>query len=224
MTKIEKQAKSKVSENNIDEGSVLQENESLKKEIETMKQMLNNFLETQKKSETKAIETVVEEIKEDELPIIPPNKLIHVTSLFKGGMTLKGANNNPKRFDTFGVTLPISFEDISYIVGNHRKLAEEGCFYINDRSVIKALYLEDSYEKILNKNRIEGIMLLTETQIKQIMEILPNGQKETIEQFIVDGIVNNDMTYMNKNKISIISEACGKDIWRIAQNRMSDDL
>ncbi|MBU7316140.1 hypothetical protein [Paenibacillus oleatilyticus] len=198
------------------------ENEMLKTEISELRQMFQQFMETQKlQLQEKEMKVEDSLTINDDVSIIPPNKLINITSLYSGGMTLR-ANNKPIRFDKFGITRPVTFEDLTYICSNHRNLAEEGCFFIHDQEAVKALYLSDYYKHFVNKTTIENLITLSHEKISDIFNNLTDTLKETVEDIIVNGIISNDSKYADRNKIDHISKLCGKNLYKLAQDQITD--
>lgn len=201
-----------------------EENKQLKKEINDLKAMFQQLMSTvQSQNEAKVVAPVIEEEDEYSTIDIQPNQLIKVTSLFYGGMVLRGSNNKRIPFEKFGVTLPVSYEDLNYICSNHRKLAEEGCFYIHDKNAIKALYLEDNYKNIVNKQTIESIITLSDQQITDIITNLTPALRFTVEDIVIQGIISNDRRYGDRNKIDLISRLCDKNLSKIAQERIDNN-
>ncbi|QSF43533.1 hypothetical protein [Paenibacillus tianjinensis] len=204
--------------------STQEENKQLKREINDLKAMFQQLMSTvQSQNEAKVVTPIIEEEDEYSTIDIQPNQLIKVTSLFYGGMVLRGSNNKRIPFEKFGVTLPVSYEDLNYICSNHRKLAEEGCFYIHDKNVIKALYLEDNYKNIVNKQTIESIITLSDQQITDIITNLTPALRFTVEDIVIQGIISNDRRYGDRNKIDLISRLCDKNLSKIAQERIDNN-
>jgi hypothetical protein len=204
--------------------STQEENKQLKQELSDLKAMFQQLMSTvQSQNEAKIVVPVVEEVDEYSTIDIQPNQLIKVTSLFYGGMVLRGSNNKRIPFEKFGVTLPVSYEDLNYICSNHRKLAEEGCFYIHDKNAIKALYLEGNYTNIVNKQTIESIITLSDQQITDIITNLTPALRTTVEDIVIQGIVSNDRRYGDRNKIDLISHLCEKNLSKIAQERIDNN-
>lgn len=205
-----------VEQSNQNEINYTEENKKLKEEISQLKSMFEQLM--QKQNEPKNPLRVGSIIVEDEIVEIPPNKLINITSLFYGGMTLKASNNKKIRFDKFGVTLPVTFEDLTYICSNHRNLAEEGSFFIHNQDAVKALYLESNYEKIVNKSTIENLISLSHDQIESVYTELTDSLKETVEDIIIQGIISNNSKFSDRGKIDLISKLCGKNLFKLAQD------
>lgn len=229
MTNKKKEDNVKVIDNKVkkdDTNELKEKNQQLEAEINEMKLMMKQILELQSKKQTESDvlldDTVSEEVSNDDYIEIPPNKQINITSLYYGGMTLYGANKKKIRFERFGVTRPVSFEDLTYICTEHRELAESGAFFIHNKEAVRSLYLEQSYTKILDAKKIANLMDLPHDQIESIMKMLNDVQKNTVEYIVIDGIINGDNKYMNYSKLDIINKYCGKNLQKIAQERMDD--
>lgn len=229
--KINTKAKEKEPKKNegVDVSSLAEKNAKLEAELSELKNMMMQLISSQNKSEESKTEVTTPDYDdtdkyeyEDEVPTIPPNKLFNVTSLFYGGMTLRGSNNKKIRFDRFGVTRPISFEDITYICTNHHKLAEEGAFIIHSKDVVKSLYLEKAYERILDAKKIENLIDLPHEKIDDIMKNLTSIQKNTVENIIIRGLMDGNNKFNNLTKLEIIERHCGKNLRAIAEEWKSN--
>jgi hypothetical protein len=205
---------------NIDETNtkVEEENTLLRNELSEMKEMLQQLMKAQSKTveESPAPQTKSSDMfdMDEELDIIPLNKLINVTSLFNGILTLKGANDASMKFNNFGITLPMTFQDLSSACSHSRRFAEEGFFFIHNEQAVKSLYLADYYKKFINKNTLENIITLPAEKIASMYKNTTNTLKDTIIDLIVKGIVANDPQYLDRTKIYKLSELIGVDIYR----------
>ena len=183
------------------------EYEKLKKESETLK--LEN-----KKSEDQ------DEYNGD--LTIAPSKMINVTNLFFGELYLEGVHGVIS-FPTFGVTRPMTFEDISHAQSTARAFAEDGYFYIHDENAVKLLYLEDNYQHFIKKDKIKKILSLSENQIEDLIKNTTPVIKDTIANMIIDGLVKDEnldyqyKKFTDKNKIVIVGKVLDKDLIGLAK-------
>lgn len=201
-----------------DDVNLEKENEMLRKEVEELKSLVKELLQRDKKEDKK--EEVEKRKVDDESPFeISPHRLIKITSLFTGGMTLRGAKNQPIRFDKFGVQRPVTYEDLIHICNEYRNLAEEGYFYIDDKEAVKALYLEDHYKHIVDRDTIRNLIKLDEEKIKEIYNNLSQTLQESFLDIVIDGIERGDYEFNDRNKINLISQLCGKNLYEIVERR-----
>jgi len=208
---------------NIDEtnsnAEIEEENILLKNELSEMKEMLKQLMKTQSKTVEESPVPQAEPSDDmfdmdEQLDIIPLNTYINVTSLFNGVLTLKGDNGKTMKFDNFGITLPMTFQDLSAACSNSRRFAQEGFFFIHNKQAIKSLYLTDDYKKFINKNTLENIITLPAEKIASMYKNTTNTLKDTIIDLIVKGIVANDPQYLDRTKIYKLSELIAVDIYR----------
>ena len=208
-----------VVENTIDYKS---EYEKLKNEFGDLKAMMAQLIESQKTNsvkenvEDKSIKDLNDTVIDDAV-IIPTNKMVYLTNLFDGKMYLTGSNNKPVNFENFGVTLPVTYEDLQYICSNHRSFAEKGYFFIHNKDMVHALYLDEAYKKIVNKSVIETILKLSAKQIEEIMNNTTSTIKDTIFNTVVNGVKNVSPEYSDTTKIGLVGKLYGKDIFETAQ-------
>jgi hypothetical protein len=208
------------------------EQEQLKNDVNDLKAMMMQFLQgqnQQKSQETTSGKSVVEEEKDtqfDEVEEVQvsPQHLINVTSLFTGGLSLIGSQGKVIRFERFGQTMPITFEDLNHACSNARTFAEEGYFYIHSENAIKLLYLSEAYEKIIDAKKIENIISLPKEKIEEIYNKVAKNIKVSIVDIIVRGIQANKPAYQDRNKIDFISKIYGKDLDVMAKNLKEYDI
>ena len=190
-------------------------NEELERELEELKKKL----ETLMSEKVSAVEKNNDIKDENEVfPEIPMNKPIKVMSLYTGGLNLKKYDNDktPVRFNRFGEVQPILYMDLIKIISHQRKIFEEGYCVILDDEVIKVHYLEKDMEKILDKNTIEKILDYENEKIRDLFVGTTKQIKQTIIDLIIDKIVKKE--YVDRNKVALISELYGKDLYEIAEH------
>lgn len=197
---------------NTKNNDLVKRNKELEKELEKMKEMLQKLM-TEKENKLN------QEIKQEEVevfPEIPMHKPIKVMSLYAGGLNLKKYNDDktPFRFNFFGETQPILYGDLVKIISHQRKFFEEGYCVVLDNDVIKVHYLEKFMKKILDKKTIDKLLEYDDEKIKDLYNGTTKQLKQTIVDLIVDKIVKKE--YVDRNKVAVISELYGKDLYEIA--------
>lgn len=199
---------------NTENNDLVKRNEELEKELEKMKEMLQKLM-AEKKVDTKQNSEIK---KEEVFPEIPMHKPIKVMSLYTGGLNLKKYNDDktPFRFNFFGETQPILYDDLVKIISHQRKFFEEGYCIVLDNDVIKVHYLEKFMKKILDKKTIDKLLEYDDEKIKDLYNGTTKQLKQTIVDLIVDKIVKKE--YVDRNKVAVISELYGKDLYEIAEH------
>ena len=199
---------------NTENNDLVKRNEELEKELEKMKEMLQKLM-AEKKVDTKQNSKAKEE---EVFPEIPMNKPIKVMSLYTGGLNLKRYEDDktPIRFNRFGEVQPILYMDLIKIISHQRKFFEEGYCVILDDEVIKVHYLEKDMEKILDKNTIEKILDYENEKIRDLFVGTTKQIRQTIIDLIIDKIIKKE--YVDRNKVALISELYGKDLYEIAEH------
>jgi hypothetical protein len=153
------------------------------------------------------------ETTEDRLDI-DPREYIRIVSLTDGGLNLS-TNTTTIRFNDFGTTKSVTFEDLRSIVDNHPHAAKEGAFLIQSEKAVKALYLTDDYENMLNKESVENLITLPISEIKKTLDSVGVILKETIVSRIIKGIISGAAKYQDRSKINEISNYIDKDLYKI---------
>lgn len=193
------------------DNDLIKKNKELEKELARMKKMVQK-LKTEKQTSIAENNNAEEDI----LPEIPMNKPIKVMSLYTGGLNLKRYEDDktPIRFNMYGETQPILYMDLLKIISHQRKFFEEGYCIVLDKNVIKAHYLEKHMSKILDKKTIDNLLDYDDEKIKDLFNGTTKQIKETIVDLIVDKIIKKE--YVDRNKVALISELYGKDLYEIA--------
>jgi len=196
---------------NTENNDLVKRNKELEKELARMKEQVQKLMAEKQTSIAENNKT-----EEDILPEIPMNKPIKVMSLYTGGLNLKRYEDDktPIRFNMYGETQPILYMDLLKIISHQRKFFEEGYCIVLDKNVIKAHYLEKHMSKILDKKTIDNLLDYDDEKIKDLFNGTTKQIKETIVDLIVDKIVKKE--YVDRNKVALISELYGKDLYEIA--------
>ena len=210
-TKIENQVQDTV--------QVDPEKESMKNEIEQLKQLVqslieanksNNNQEEQKDNYKKSIYSDIE----DEIDISPTAR-IRLVSLTVGGLNLR-ALHHIVRIPDFGNSITVSFEDLRYIVNNHPDLARDGAFIILNEKAVKALYLENDYKNLLNRSDIEQIVNTSAIYLEELLKKVTKVQLQAIVHQFITEIAKGNPKYLDRNKLAVLSDHVGTDIYQLA--------
>lgn len=194
-----------------------QTKEQMQQQIDELKAMVEALLQQNiaktETTPTEQVSTNLYESAEDRLEI-DPKQYVRIMSLVNGGLNLIITHGAPPiRLEDFGMSRRITFDDLRSIVNNHPKAAKEGMFLIQDEKAVKALYLEKEYEKLLNKDVIDNITDLPNSEIKHIFETTTNTLKQTIVERVIEGIIEGDDRYQDRNKIKFIGDLVGKNLY-----------
>ena len=188
------------------------ENKMLEKEIQEIKKMLENSLTPKMNMRENTIED------DGEIIDIPLNKTVKVINLYFGGLNLKTSESGGKifRFNQFGDVRPIIYQDLLQILSLQYRFFTQGYCMILDNDVVKANGLETYYKNILTKKEIENILSYNDKEISDMFSNTTKIIKETIVDILMRKIINKE--YVDHNKVRIISEIYGTDIYELAKN------
>ena len=120
------------------------------------------------------------------------------------------------RFQKFGDVKNVIYSDLSDVLINYYKLAENGAFYIFDKEVVKRHGLESAYENILDKKGIDSFLEKDSSEIKLIFTKLSRNQQSAIVSAIVKKIVDDED--VSTSKVNLIKELYGDDIFAMADD------
>lgn len=186
------------------------ENKILKDELSQLKSMMQMLLNKDKITiESNNISQNEDIEDDDDFVEIKPTRQILITSLVHGKLVLVNEKKTPFRIDDFGQTRNIRFEDIESICNINRNAFKNGWAYIGnkkDKDVVKALYLDEDYKKLLDKNTIENFINLSQSEMTKIFKTASDIQLETIIETITKGLLNFDTKYTDLNKLKFIDE------------------
>jgi hypothetical protein len=198
------------------DNSMASENAELKSTIAEMKKMMEELM-TSKSQEVKEVVKYIEVDKTPEIIDIPLNRVIKVMSLFRGQMTLMTQANGGRefRFNSFGTIQPIIYSDLLQIISHQQRFCDEGYFVILDKDVVIANGKEENYKRFLDKKQIENILSYDDETITSLFSNTTKNIKESIVAILVAKINSNES--VDKNKIHLISDLYGVDLWAYAR-------
>lgn len=149
------------------------------------------------------------------------NQQIKVMSMYYGTLNLcNSANRSAGKlltFDKFGQVKSVLYHDLVDYVNNESKFAEQGLFYILDRAAVYSLGLSTEYSKLINKDIVDHITEYGDSDLRDIVTVMPNGQREALANVLADKLYAG--IPLDRNKIAIISDIIGVDIQQKANDK-----
>lgn len=179
----------------------------LKKQVEMLQRLLlENMSANMKENKT-------EYTKED----IRPDEYVEVMSLLPYPLTLttqpKGGGKAYK-FNKLGEKKRILYNDLVDIIEIQQRFLQSGMFYILDKRVIKKHGLDDLYDNILDKEKLERIIECDTMDVLSMFKLATKKQQEIIGDVLTQKIVDNEPIDLNIvsqiekiGKLSIIKRA-----------------
>lgn len=142
---------------------------------------------------------------------IAQDDYIRVMSLVPYNLNLatqSGGQGSVKKFTKFGEVKRIIYKDLVDIMEVHRNFLEAGYFYILDPNVIRYHGLNDVYDRLLTKERIEEILDTKSEESADLYMSATEKQQEIIVQLLIDKLkANPDSVNLNVvDKISRLSK------------------
>lgn len=203
--------------NNDEMKKLEQENAQLKSSFEDLQKQVEMLTSAITASQAKDNESnVSKNAQQSEVLDIPLNKVVKIMSLYTGGLNLKTAENGKVfRFNNFGDVQPIIYNDLIQIMSHQHRFCNEGYFMILDKDVVKAHALDGLYSKLIDAKQVNNIL---EYEDEKIAEII-NGATKNLKESILDIVVKkiNGKDNVDKNKIHVLSELYGMDIFAYAR-------
>ena len=118
--------------------------------------------------------------------------------------TLGGGKGKVKTFSGFGKVKRILYSDLVQIMDSHENFLNEGFFYIANKDVIRRHGLDEIYERILSKEKIDEI--LSGNIALDILVGTTNKQKEFISDLVIKKLLSGEEIDLNLvHRISDIS-------------------
>jgi len=172
--------------------------------------------ELKRRKQAVSADDMTEEIKEEKIPL---DELIPVISLIDYPLNLSTLGNGQGknvRFEKFAQRKQILYQDLLSIMEAYRSFMENGLFYILDKRVIRAHGLQETYSKILTKEKIESILAGSKEAVELYKNCNPEQQKIVIGMLV--GLVRDDPNSVDLNMIDQLSRQSGIDIKKKADD------
>lgn len=186
----------------------------LKAQVAELKAMLDN--------------TVGKSSEEEEIRKIQQDDYIPVMSLLPYHLNLstkERGQGNIKKFTRFGEVKRILYSDLVDIMEVHPNFVDSGYFYIMDKDVIRQHGLDDTYTKILTKEKIEKILDTSSEECVELYKSANSRQQEVIIQLLMEKL-KEEYENINLNIIDKISRISKIDIIQKVEDskRLKEEL
>jgi len=178
--------------------------ENIYKMIEDLQNNLKNnpSLMTKKNVEDEEEENYIYEEEEE----VPLNSYIKVMSLIPYELNLSTERHGKGRIFTFrgyGKTKRIIYQELEKIIEENRHFLERGFFIILDKRVVRKHGLDDAYKSIINKEKMDMILLgfqggeVKENDILTFAKSAPKEQQHILATMIIDKRINGETIDLN---------------------------
>ena len=124
--------------------------------------------------------------------------------------TLPGGKGKIFRFRSFGDTKSIIYSSLVDIIENHQSFLEQGYYYIADKRVIRRHGLDEIYEKILSKEKMEEIIMAKSEHAVDLFKSANAKQQEFICTMLIKKMYDGEE--LDLNMVDAISREAGIDI------------
>jgi hypothetical protein len=203
---------------------LIKENEKLKSDVNNLTSLVEGL--AKKLESLDSIVSVPKEKQEsdfkplnnlEEFSDITPRYMVRVTSLYHGGLNLKGINRDI-RFDRFGQSKNIRFEDVEEIASRNESFLKNGFFFIHDDRVLRLLYIEhETYDKLIEPEVLKNVFTLPTDEIEELYKNTTPDLRKAMLYTFAEWINKNDPFYLDKNKIDAINNVSGENVIEIAK-------
>jgi hypothetical protein len=197
-----------------------------KEEVSELDQMKIRMAELEKQLKN-ALENKDKEVSEVEEPDYPrdirQDEYISVMSLIPWTLNLSTegmGKGKIKKFTHFGEIKRILYSELVDIMDVHPNFLNSGLFYIMDKDVIRRHGLNDVYDKILDKEKIEKILDTKTMECVELYESANDKQREVIVKLLVEKM-KEDPDSVNLNVIDKISRISDTDIREKVQDSLA---
>lgn len=182
----------------VEDNSVIkEENENLKSEVEALKAQ---------------IALLMSAVSNQNAPVAKASKRkIKFVNLSVGSTVLKGTRI--WRVDNQFDVIDFYEDEAKAIVNNSRNLVYKGYVYIDDAEFVEENQLAEVYRRLIS---VEDMRNLFDKDARTVIELYKNaekGQKDAIEQMIVDRKLNGQE--VDANIAVQIGKLCGRDLLNI---------
>ena len=176
--------------------------ENIYKMIEDLQNNIkNNSNLSVKKNEEDEAE--IYDYEEEEVPL---NSYIKVMSLIPYELNLSTERHGKGRIFTFrgyGKTKRIIYQELEKIIEENRHFLERGFFVILDKRVVRKHGLDDIYKSIMNKEKMDMILLgfqggeVKENDILSFAKSAPKEQQKILATMVIDKRINGETIDLN---------------------------
>lgn len=182
-----------------------------KKEVAALEARLAELKASSEQAETKKTERR-KEARRDKVLLDDYVPVISLLPYRLNLSTREGGQGDIKKFTKFGEVKNILYKDLVDIIEVNRSFMEAGYFYILDPLVIRQHGLDETYSKILTREKIEEILNNTNTEhcIELYNSANPEQQKIVV-QLLIDKVKKNPDS-VNLYTVDRISRLSGVDI------------
>lgn len=197
--------------------------EELRNEVEELKALVKSLLENKPAEMPKQEEKIRAEDYVKVMSLLP-----YTLNLSTG----KYGAGSVKKFNSFGEVKSISYRELVDIIESNPGFMESGYFYILDNRVIEQYGLKYTYDKILDKDKIEEILDTNRDTAVKLFKSANSKQQKIIVELLIDKLSdelkrsNSLGKDSNLNVIEQISKISGVNILEKAhdKNRMFEVL
>lgn len=199
----------------VEEVKVDKEKEELKAKNEEMAKMMEQMQVQLTLMQKQMLSGISEPEKEK------TNKKVKVINLLNNKLNLSTqgfGNGKVFEFLDFGssVSMSIAYLEEILSIGEYRRQAEEGYFYICDSEIVEEMDLTDAYESIHDKKAIEYIVGLTDDACVDMFCGLSTTMKESVATLMAERI--NSGKLLDRNRLASIQMKSEVDIESMAKS------
>jgi hypothetical protein len=167
--------------------------EKLRKQVELLSKQLEKL--SQQGNSPNEIESGTDNGNEEDI-VISSDEYIKVMSMLPYTLNLTTEPRGRGKlftFETFGQVKRILYSDLNHIIENHPKFVQNGSFIILNQRVIRRHGLDDAYESILDKGKIEQILTGNQSDAVNLFKSANKNQQEAICQMIIkEGVAGKE--------------------------------
>jgi hypothetical protein len=207
------------SRHNVSEKLSYKELEKKQETLEQTVEELKNFIEKLMSEKSESGSIVRERYLDDRMDIRPESR-IKVISLCPNVLCLTAKQGQrPYTFRKFGEVKRIRYEDLAYIIENHRSFLEDGVFMILDSEVVTMHALDEFYGKILTKENFDTILSENFSDAVKLVENANKRQQRYVAEMIAKKIIEGEN--ISLDFIDKVSRLTGYNIKEIADNSIA---
>jgi hypothetical protein len=124
-------------------------------------------------------------------------------------------------FRKYGEIKSLLYSTLIQVVNYNKSFADEGYFYIMDKDAVYYLGLTEAYEKLLNKDMMDGICSFNDNLFGEMLDNVTDIQKQTIIKLVSEKICNGEQ--VDYNKLEILNKKFNTDIKKVSEEMKSVD-
>lgn len=168
----------------------------------TVEKVIDEKPETVVEERVEKVNDVVKETAIKEKDFSPTDEIV-CRSITSGELLMEGIRTKMLyRWVEYGDEISVEYQDLVAAIRSHSPFIFNPCFVITDEDVVSQFkQLDELYTKLYSMKDLYEILNLPYNRLKEVINELPKGAKESIKNIAASQIANGTLDSINKIKV-----------------------